>query len=262
MDRSDPPPLAVISGGTSGIGLAVARRLMKDGYEVLLTGRDMSRGQSAVAQLRTEFPENAAEFAPVDSGRWSDYGRLVGVLNGRPVSVIVASAAFGVQARVTETDPETLLRMMAVNVAGPLHLIQVLRPFMVQPASVVLISSDAGIDGEQALGAYSVTKAAVNMLGRMMALDLAPDQIRVNVVCPGDTVPGMRYLLRPGEQERSSDDYKAWPMPPRGRLGEAEDTANLVAFLVSPDADFMVGTVTLVDGGSRAGRPEARPGKR
>ena len=121
---------------------------------------------------------------------------------------------------------------------------------------MILISSDAGVEGEQAIGAYSVTKAALNMTGRMLALDLAPSGIRVNVVCPGDTLPGMRYLVRPGQTERPLDDYESWTPPPRGRIGVGDDTAKLVSFLVSSQADFILGAVVLVDGGSRAGRPD------
>jgi meso-butanediol dehydrogenase/(S,S)-butanediol dehydrogenase/diacetyl reductase len=252
---NDPYPLAVVTGGTSGIGLAVADRLMTDGYDVLVTGRNVERGAQAVAQLMTAHQERQATFLALDSTRWSDYGKLTDAVRDRCVHAVVASAAFGLQAHVTDTDPTTFLDIMAVNVAAPLCLVEVLRPRLADPSSVVLISSDAGIDGEQALGAYSVSKAALNMLGRMMALDLAP-QVRVNVVCPGDTVPGMRYLLRPGERERAPDDYLSWTVPPRGRLGTAHDTAEFVAFLVSPRSDFMVGSVTVIDGGSRAGRPD------
>lgn len=250
--------LAVVSGGTSGIGLAVARRLLTDGFAVIVTGRDVERGQQARRVLLQEFPSHTVDFVALDNAQFDHYDRLVQAAAGRRVTAVVASAAFGLQARVTETDPDTLLRMMAVNVAAPLELMRRLSPLMTPPAAAVFISSDAGIDGEQALGAYSVTKAALNMLGRMVALDLAPRGIRVNVVCPGDTVPGMRYLLRPGETVRSGQDYLSWPIPPRGRLGHVDDTAELVSFLLSDRADFMVGSVTLVDGGSRAGRPDPR----
>ena len=149
--------------------------------------------------------------------------------------------------------------MLRVNVLAPQVLVRTLRPRLASPASVILISSDAGVEGEQAIGAYSVTKAALNMMGKMLALDLAPTGVRVNVVCPGDTLPGMRYLVRPGQTERPPSDYETWTAPPRGRIGVGDDTANLIAFLVSPQADFIVGSVVLVDGGSRAGRldPEA-----
>jgi len=98
------------------------------------------------------------------------------------------------------------------------------------------------------------------MVGKMLAIDLAPMGVRVNVVCPGDTLPGMRYLVRPGQKERPPEDYQTWTAPPRGRIALAEDTANLIGFLVSSEADFILGSVVLVDGGSRAGRPDPEAG--
>jgi len=255
MDKS-PPPLALITGGTSGIGFAIAERLMQDGYDTLITGRDKTRGANSCERLNATVPARTAEFWALNSTDWSAYSILPKRLGSRRISTLVASAAFGQQAHITETSIEVFRDMLAVNVIAPLHLIQTLRPYFVHPSSIILISSDAGIDGEQSVGAYSVTKAALNMLGKMIALDLASEDIRVNVVCPGDTIPGMRYLLRPGEVERSPNDHLSWPTPPRGRIGHPQDTAEFVSFLASPRSDFMVGTVTLVDGGSRAGRPD------
>ncbi len=254
-----PPRLAVVIGGTSGIGLAIAGRLMEDGCDVVITGRNAERGRDTAHSLSQANPGQSVQFHALDVRDAAHDGDWPTILDTRPIDTLVLSAAFGRQSWVTETPPDVFLDMLHVNVAAPLRLIQALRGHMASPSSVVLISSDAGVEGEQNLGAYSVTKAAVNMLGRMMALDLARDNIRVNVVCPGDTVPGMRYLLRPGESQRSEHDYLSWPLPPRGRLGQARDTAELVAFLASPRADFMTGTVTLVDGGSRAGRPDPSP---
>lgn len=251
-----PPPLALVTGGTSGIGLAVALRLAQSGYDLLVTGRDLSRGQDAVANIMQETGR-VATFVPLRSDDWQQYGTLIEAIGQRTVGVVVVSAAEGIQAHLVDTPREEFERILRINVLAPHYLIQHLQSHLSRPASVILISSDAGIDGEQALGAYSVTKAALNMLGRMLALDLAPCEVRVNVVCPGDTVPGMRYLLRPHETSRSQEDMLAWPVPPRGRLGTAEDTAALVAFLASPQADFIVGSVMLVDGGSRAGRVDS-----
>lgn len=253
---ASPVPLALIAGGTSGLGFASATRLLERGTDVILTGRNLARGEDARAHLQATAPDRAVAFIPVDHSDFTNFDRIVDALDNRCLSTLVVAAASGLQAHLTDTTPEAFMAMLRLNVCAPLALVQRLLPHFDPGASIILISSDAGIDGEQALGAYSVTKAALNMLGRMLALDLAPQGIRVNVVCPGDTVPGMRHLLRPGDTERSPDDYLQWPIPPRGRWGRAEDTANLVAFLTSREADFMVGTVTLVDGGSRAGRPD------
>ena len=255
MQSSNDTLWAVIAGGTSGIGLVVAHRLMQDGFSAVVTGRDRDRGARVEQDLRSAYPSRAAVFVQLDSGDFGSYGRLKEALGGQKAAAVVVSAAFGVQARILDTDPAVFMDMLKINVAAPLRLIQSLEPVLTGDASVVLISSDAGVDGEQALGAYSVTKAAVNMLGRMLALDLAPRGVRVNVVCPGDTVPGMRYLLRPGETERRPDDYVAWPVPPLGRLGDAQDTAEMVSFLVSSRAAFVAGSGFLVAGGVAGGGP-------
>ena len=251
-------PLALITGGTSGIGLAVAHRLAHDGYDLIVTGRDRGRGRAAAAEV-AERSGNESRFLKLASDDWDAYERLGAELDGRALHVLVVSAAEGLQTHLIDTGREEFEQMLRVNVLAPQVLVRTLRPRLASPASVILISSDAGVEGEQAIGAYSVTKAALNMMGKMLALDLAPTGVRVNVVCPGDTLPGMRYLVRPGQTERPPSDNETWTAPPRGRIGVGDDTANLIAFLVSPQADFILGSVVLIDGGSRAGRldPEA-----
>ena len=248
-------PLAVVAGGTSGIGLAVAHKLARDGHDLIITGRDLERGRTAAEAVGSRS-DAEARFLSLASDDWDAYGELVGQVGDRAVDVLVASAAEGLQAHLVDTGRTDFEQMLRVNVLAPLFLVQTMRPKLAVPSSVILISSDAGVDGEQAIGAYSVTKAALNMMGKMLALDLAPSGVRVNVVCPGDTLPGMRYLVRPGQTERPLEDYQSWTPPARGRIGTGEDTASLISFLVSKEADFILGVVVLVDGGSRAGRPD------
>ncbi len=250
-----PSRLAVISGGTSGIGLATAARLAEDGFDLLLLGRNAERGQRAAAEISAKTGVHA-DFLAHRSEDFEHYPEVAERVGERTVDVLVASAGTGRQQRVVDTPVQVFEHILRVNVAGPLKLVQTLRDRFSRPGAVVLISSDAAIRGEQAIGAYSVSKAALNMLGQMLALDLAGEDVRVNVVCPGDTLPGMRYLLPPGASERDPDDARKWPLPPRGRLGEGRDTAELIAFLVSSRADFIVGASILVDGGSRAGAPD------
>jgi NAD(P)-dependent dehydrogenase (short-subunit alcohol dehydrogenase family) len=116
---------------------------------------------------------------------------------------------------------------------------------------MIHIASDAGVIGEDPIGAYSVSKAAVVMLGKMLAVDCGRRGVRSNVLCPGDIAPGMREMRAPGEVERA-DDPSSWPVPPIGRIGEAADVAAAAVFLASDDAAFVNGAVILVDGGMRA----------
>ena len=120
--------------------------------------------------------------------------------------------------------------------------------------SIVHIGSDAGLRGEQAIGAYSVSKAAVAMLSKMLALDGAPHGVRSNCVCPGATAPGMRHI-GPAEDPDRGDDPATWGKPPLGRVGEAADVAAAVAYLASSAASFVSGATLLVDGAGAAGLP-------
>jgi NAD(P)-dependent dehydrogenase (short-subunit alcohol dehydrogenase family) len=117
---------------------------------------------------------------------------------------------------------------------------------------MIHIASDAGIWGEQSTGLYSVSKAAVVMLGKILALDGGRDGVRSNVLCPGDTWPGMRHMGPPGDDNRREEGDE-WPLPPIGRLGRPRDIAAAAAFYASADADFITGTTLLVDGGMTAG---------
>jgi NAD(P)-dependent dehydrogenase (short-subunit alcohol dehydrogenase family) len=112
-----------------------------------------------------------------------------------------------------------------------------------------MISSDAGVWGETAIGAYSVSKRAVNMLAQTLAVESGPHGIRVNAVCPGDTAPGMATYVAGRD---ASADPTTWALPPLARVGTAADVAGAVTFFASADGAFCNGSILLVDGGMRA----------
>jgi NAD(P)-dependent dehydrogenase (short-subunit alcohol dehydrogenase family) len=251
---------ALITGGTTGLGLAVAERFLAEGARVVITGRDRRLGERAEQALGP-----GARFTAADAGDPEAVAASVSVaaehLGG--LDVLVNNAGVGVTARLVDTPLADYDRVMNVNVRGYLLYAQQAYPHLARRRGCMIhVASDAGIWGEQATGLYSVTKAAVVMLGKMLALDGGPDGVRSNVLCPGDIWPGMRHMAPPGEQASTEQDSTeqdraesgdAWPVPPIGRVGQAGDVAAAAVFYASDQAGFITGSTLLVDGGMTAG---------
>jgi NAD(P)-dependent dehydrogenase (short-subunit alcohol dehydrogenase family) len=241
---------ALVTGGTTGLGLAIAGRFLHEGARVAITGRDHDLGERAGQALGPGARFFAADAADPDAVA-SSVSAAVDHLGG--LDVLVNNAGVGVTARLIDTPLADYDKVMAVNVRGYLLYAQHAYPHLARRRGCMIhIASDAGIWGEQATGLYSVTKAAVVMLGKMLALDGAPDGVRSNVLCPGDIWPGMRHMAPPGGRDRGEGGGD-WPVPPIGRLGEARDVAAAAVFYASAEAEFITGTTLLVDGGMTAG---------
>jgi len=169
------------------------------------------------------------------------------------LDVLVNNAGIALTERLVDTPVAQFDRLMAANVRGCFLYARACMPALSETrGSMVHIASDAGLRGEQPIGAYSVTKAAVVMMSKMLALDGAPAGVRSNCVCPGATAPGMLHIGPASDPERG-DDPSSWPMAPLGRVGRGEDVAAAVAYLASEDAAFVSGAVLLVDGANGAG---------
>ena len=241
---------ALITGGTTGLGLAIAERFLAEGARVVITGRDRELGRSAEQALGHGVRFTAADAADPDRVAWS-VDTAAEHLGG--LDVLVNNAGVGVTARLIDTTQADYDRVMNVNVRGYLLYAQNAYPHLARSKGCMIhIASDAGIWGEQSIGLYSVSKAAVVMLGKILALDGGRDGVRSNVLCPGDTWPGMRHMGPPGDDDRR-EEADEWPLPPIGRLGRPRDIAAAAAFYASADADFITGTTLLVDGGMTAG---------
>ena len=192
---------ALITGGTTGLGLAVAGRFLAEGARVVITGRDPGLGGQAEQELGPGARFTAADAADPEAVAAS-VRAAVDHLGG--LDVLVNNAGVGVTARLVDTPLADYDRVMDVNVRGYLLCAQSAYPHLARRRGCMIhIASDAGIWGEQATGLYSVTKAAVVMLGKMLALDGGPDGVRSNVLCPGDIWPGMRHMAPPGEHDRA-----------------------------------------------------------
>jgi NAD(P)-dependent dehydrogenase (short-subunit alcohol dehydrogenase family) len=241
---------ALVTGGTSGIGLAIAERLAREGARVVVTGRDEERGRAAAARRGEAGRFVAADAADADAVERSVASALEAM--GR-LDVLVNNAGIALTERLVDTPVAEFDRLMAANVRGCFLYARACMPALTETrGSMVHIGSDAGLRGEQPIGAYSVTKAALMMLSKMLALDGAPAGVRSNCVCPGATAPGMLHSGPASDPERG-DDASAWPPAPLGRVGAADDVAAAVAFLAGDDAAFVSGAVLLVDGANGAG---------
>ena len=242
---------ALVTGGTSGIGLAIAERFLAEGASVVVTGRDEELGSQAAETLgaRARFRRaDAAARDEVDASVAFAVERLGGL------DVLVNNAGIAVEARLIDTPIADFDRTIAVNLRGPFLYARACYPHLAaRNGCMIHISSDAGVTGEPEIGAYSISKAALIMLSNMLALDGGPDGVRSNCICPGDIEPGMRHFAPPGGEEGPPDDPSAWTLPPVGRIGRATDIADAAAFLASAASSFCTGSVLLVDGGMRAG---------
>ena len=237
---------ALVTGGTSGIGAAVVERFRADGAAVVFTGRDEARGKDVASRagasfVRADVRDPAAVRASVREA--------AGMLGG--LDALVANAGVLYEAPLAATTDEAWDAVLETNLLGPyLYAVASLPELRAAGGgSITIVSSDAGVWGETAIGAYSVSKRAVNMLTQMLAVEGGPEGIRVNAVCPGDTAPGMPTRV---DGRVETGDTSEWLLPPLGRVGTAEDVAAAVAYLASRDAAFCNGSLLLVDGGMRA----------
>jgi NAD(P)-dependent dehydrogenase (short-subunit alcohol dehydrogenase family) len=237
---------ALVTGGTSGIGAAIVERLRSEGASVVCTGRDEARGSDLAARTGAEFVradvrDSGAVRASVDAA--------VSTLGG--LDALVANAGVLHEAPLSETTDEAWDTVLDTNLVGYYLYAVACLPHLraAEGGSITMISSDAGVWAETAIGAYSVSKRAVNMLVQTLAVEAGPHGTRVNAVCPGDTAPGMAtYVGGRGE----ASDPATWILPPLARVGTGADVASAVAFFASADGAFCNGSILLVDGGMRA----------
>ncbi|WP_431235312.1 SDR family oxidoreductase [Mycolicibacterium psychrotolerans] len=237
---------ALVTGGTSGIGLATAQHLAAEGAHVFLTGRTQERADAAAATIGDGATGVAADVTDIDA-----LDRLADVIRqrGDGVDVIFANAGGGEFATLEEETPEHLADTFTRNVGGTVFTVQKMLPLLNEGASIVLTGSTAASRGVPAFGAYAASKAAIRSLGRTWAAELVGRKIRVNTVVPGPIeTPGLKGLA-PGGQHQALLDGEAATVP-MGRVGEPDEIATVVTFLASDASSFMTGSEIFVDGGS------------
>jgi NAD(P)-dependent dehydrogenase (short-subunit alcohol dehydrogenase family) len=238
--------IAVVTGGTTGIGFATAKRFATEGATVFITGRRQAELDAAVAAIP------GATGIRADSSSNADLARLFATIKeqaGR-VDVLYVNAGGGSMAPLGQITEAHFDDAFNRNVKGMVFTLQNALPVLSQGASVILTGSTAGTVGTAAFSIYSASKAAVRNLARSWILDVKDRAIRINVVSPGP-------IRTPGLVELAGDDpaaqqgllgYLAGQVP-MGRVGEPDEVAKAVVFLASDDASFINGTELFVDGG-------------
>lgn len=238
--------IALVTGGSSGIGLATARQFASEGAHVFVTGRRQKELAAAVEEIgvnATGVQGDAANLADLDS-LFARIKRETGRLD-----IVFANAGAAKYAAFGSITEEVYDLIFNINVKGLLFTVQKALPLMPDGAAIVLNASIVGSKGLPTNSVYSASKAAVRSFARTWTTDLKSRRIRVNAVSPGSIdTPGLNGLLASSEigQQRLKMLSAAVPL---GRLGTAEEVARAVVFLASDDASYITGVELFVDGG-------------
>jgi NAD(P)-dependent dehydrogenase (short-subunit alcohol dehydrogenase family) len=235
------PQRALVTGATSGLGRAIAGQLARDGFEVIVHGRDPGRGSQAVAEI--EQAGGTAAFAAADISDLAGIQQLADAAGD--VDVLVNNAGFSWFGASADLKPDTFDGLFASNVRAPYFLVAAIAPGMAArgTGSIINISSMAGRVGLPSGAAYGATKAALDSMTRSWTAEYSPRGVRVNSVAGGP------IHTRPEARERFDQLGATTAMH---RAAEPAEIAEVVAFLASPRASYVTGAIVAADGGRTA----------
>jgi NAD(P)-dependent dehydrogenase (short-subunit alcohol dehydrogenase family) len=242
--------VAIVTGGSAGIGLATAQRFAGEGAFVYLTGRRQAELESAVAKLG-----HGAVGVQGDVAVAADMERMYDVVrhNGHRIDVIVANAGSGGFMRLEDVTDEHVETLLGVNVKGALNTVQKALPLLNDGASIVLVTSMAATTGREGLGVHAAAKAAVRSFARTWVYELRGRNIRVNALAPGSTdTPAVDLAISAfAHDEAARREWKANHAAdvPLGRMSRPEEQAAAALFLGSTESSYITGAELVVDGG-------------
>ena len=239
--------VAVITGGSSGIGLETAKRFVNEGAYVFITGRRQNELDAAVKQIGTNVTGVQSDVSVL-----ADLDRLYAAVKEKKgkLDIVFANAGVGEFAQLGNITEEHFEKQFNVNVKGLLFTVQKALPLFVDGGSIVLNASIVSMTGSPALSVYSATKAAVRSFARTWSVDLKERKIRVNAISPG-IVPTPGYNTSLGMTQEQVDQFVQSSVPniPLGRPGTTDEVARAVLFLASDDSSYVNGIELFVDGG-------------
>ena len=233
----------VITGGTSGIGLATANIFLKNGWNTVLIGRDAEKGMQVEQQLGETYAPAQVAFIQADISKSSEveHVKQITLNKFKTVDAIINNAGIVIHGEVHETSEEDWDKIFDVDVKGTFLVSKAFLPTMIEQdhGSIVNISSVSGMAGDRAMVAYNAAKGAIINMTRAMAIDYGKDNIRVNVVAPGPTNTPLFH----------QDKQKFAKNSPLNRIVEPEEVAAAIYFVASPAASAITGEVIPVTAG-------------
>jgi NAD(P)-dependent dehydrogenase (short-subunit alcohol dehydrogenase family) len=247
MSRRLEGKIAVITGGTTGIGLASAKRFSAEGARVFITGRRQTELDKAVAAIGGNITGVQA-----DSSNMPDLDRLYALVKSDAghIDILFANAGGGSFLPLGNITEEQFDDTFGRNVRGVLFTVQKALPLLVDGASVILTGSTTSIVATPAFSVYSASKAAIRNFARNWTLDLKERRIRINVLSPGPTnTPGLVGLAGDDQTAQRGLLDQLASLVPLGRVAEPAEIANVALFLASDESSFVNGVELFVDGG-------------
>ena len=238
--------VAVITGGSSGIGLATAKRFVEEGAYVFVTGRRQTELDKAVALIGGNVTAIPGDVTNLD-----DLDRIAAAVKSEKgtVDVIVSNAGVTEQGSIDSLTPEHFDMVFNLNARAPVFLVQKLLPLMTRKGSIILVGSAIHLMGVPGHTAYAATKAALRSYTRTWAAEFKGRGIRVNTLSPGVTDTPMLASQAEGLGDRDAVVDMYLNMIPIGRLAQAEEVANAAVFLASDQSSYMTGADLMADGG-------------
>jgi NAD(P)-dependent dehydrogenase (short-subunit alcohol dehydrogenase family) len=246
--------VAIITGGTSGIGLETGRQLLLQGAKVALIGSQEEKGLRALQELAV-YGEQVS-FIQGDISKTQQCQEVVSkaVAQFGSLDIVVNSAGIYMEKTIGEVTEDEFDNMMNINIKGTYFICKYALPYLRQNGggAIINVSSDAGINGNCLCTTYCASKGAVTTFTKALALESIHYGVRVNCVCPGDVDTPMlqQQLVGVGNPQEYLRDMAA--MYPVGRIAQSHEIANVICFLASDKASFVNGAVWTVDGGLTA----------